>query len=604
MSVRQSLIVNDIREAINGVKRLGSSSFERIYFVDNNQKTIFKLPTGTEFIDKNTSNPFNFVLFATIHKPVYLSSKLKTTVGNIYFVYYRFEFIIYAILLWSMSIIASIIFIKKSKERLESEYRYGLKVKRDSILSEIAGQVAHDIRSPLAALDMVMKDIGKIPETKRLMIRSASTRIHDIANNLLQKNRELSNQTNITETKEELSTVLLPVIVESILTEKRMQFRHKIGININSNISESSYGLFTKLQPREAKRVISNILNNSIEILVDSGNITVDLFSKDDKEIELRIKDDGKGIPPEVLSKLAQKGETHGKKDGSGLGLYHARTSVNSWGGTLKIDSIVGIHTTIIIHLPKVEPPTSFVPQITLNANSTLVIVDDDESIHQVWNERLESINFKNYGIKVLHFSRPEDVALWVSKNDIPDTQFLVDYEYICDKSNGLDLIEQLDINGSSYLVTSRFEEKHVQKRCNNLNVGLIPKGMAGFIPMSITSDVLESYSDNAEKIVTVLLDNDALICTIWKSMADDKKIPLNVYSNPEELLQSLSTISKDSTFYIDSSLENGLKGEDIAKKLFDKGYKNLYLATGYEPEDFLHLSYIKGVIGKEPPWS
>ncbi|MBC8550237.1 MAG: hypothetical protein H8D23_11390 [Candidatus Brocadiales bacterium] len=64
-----------------------------------------------------------------------------------------------------------------------------------------------------------------------------------------------------------------------------------------------------------------------------------------------------------------------------------------------------------------------------------------------------------------------------------------------------------------------------------------------------------------------------------------------------------LEHLSKDSTFYIDSNLENDVKGEIVAKKLFDLGYRNLYLATGYEPDDFNEFTFLKGVQGKEPPW-
>ena len=52
-----------------------------------------------------------------------------------------------------------------------------------------------------------------------------------------------------------------------------------------------------------------------------------------------------------------------------------------------------------------------------------------------------------------------------------------------------------------------------------------------------------------------------------------------------------------------DSDLGEEIKGEYIAKNLYDQGYKNVYLATGYHPSDFDHLKWLKGVIGKTPPW-
>lgn len=473
---------------------------------------------------------------------------------------------------------------------------------RKTAIATLASQVAHDIRSPLAALDMVMKDLSAIPESKRLMMRSASTRIHDIANNLLQKNRDISQQLASNE-KEQLSTVLLPVIVEGILTEKRMQFRSIMGIKIISNIGAASYGLFAKVGPRELKRVCSNILNNAIESLAEAGNVIVDLSTDDKDGIELRIKDNGKGIPVDVLAKLGKSGVTYGKKGGNGLGLYRAKTSIESWGGSLEIESSVGVGTTIIIKLPRAEFPKSFVQKITLKPNSTLVIVDDDESIHQIWAGRLESVNFKSHNIKVLHFSSPADVKNWARSNDLKGSKLLVDYEYIGYIENGLDLIENSKLEEYSYLVTSRFEEKHIQDRCDQIGIGLIPKTMAGFVPLAICSEESVAADLSSEVTATIFVDDDDLVRLIWESSSSELDIPLKVYSDPYAMLKQLDTISKESTFYIDSNLENDVKGEDILKKLFELGYKNLYLATGYEPEEFEDLDYIKGVIGKEPPW-
>ncbi|MFH1357619.1 MAG: hypothetical protein ABII18_10875, partial [bacterium] len=54
-------------------------------------------------------------------------------------------------------------------------------------ISKVASQVAHDIRSPLAALNMVTHDLKQLPEDERIIIRSAVQRIQDIANDLASK---------------------------------------------------------------------------------------------------------------------------------------------------------------------------------------------------------------------------------------------------------------------------------------------------------------------------------------------------------------------------------------------------------------------------------
>ena len=57
----------------------------------------------------------------------------------------------------------------------------------------------------------------------------------------------------------------------------------------------------------------------------------------------------------------------------------------------------------------------------------------------------------------------------------------------------------------------------------------------------------------------------------------------------------------EDALVFIDVNLKEK-SGLDIAKQLHLKGFKNLFLTTSYEPEQFSNVSFIKGVIGKEPP--
>jgi signal transduction histidine kinase len=66
------------------------------------------------------------------------------------------------------------------------------KKKIDTELSKLARQVAHDVRSPLSALNVVMTTTTNLPENVRVMMRTAVNRIQDIASNLLEENRRLS----------------------------------------------------------------------------------------------------------------------------------------------------------------------------------------------------------------------------------------------------------------------------------------------------------------------------------------------------------------------------------------------------------------------------
>jgi signal transduction histidine kinase len=500
---------------------------------------------------------------------------------------------LFALVLW-------FIWIRVSKAYLLRPYLSQLlALERNQAIGKMAAQVAHDIRSPLAALGALESELGALDEDIRLMVRSAVNRIKDIANNLLHQNRTVHHKEPVPGSKlvhhEIASIVLLPSLIEPLITEKRMQFRSRIGIEIDGNLDASSYGLFASVQPAEFKRVISNLVNNAVEALKDSGRVTLSLSSFGQK-IELILRDNGRGIPPEILSKLGQRGETHGKEGGSGLGLYHARIAVESWNGTLSIDSKVGDGTSITLTLPKAASPEWFVSNLLIKPEATIVILDDDTSIHQIWQGRFDSLRVTEKGIEVVHLSTPEQLGKWINENPAASKMalFLSDYELGFEK-NGLTLIEEFDLGPQSILVTSRFEEPQIAEGCRRLNVRLIPKGMAGYVPIRLEVPL--------EKIDAVLIDDDRLVHMSWNMVAQTKGIQLKSFADPGSFFLESDRYDRTVPIYIDSNLGSGVHGEDVALKAHGLGFTKIYLATGYQPEQFTQHTFLQGVLGKEPPF-
>lgn len=471
-------------------------------------------------------------------------------------------------------------------------------------LGKFAAQVAHDIKSPLSALDLVVNDLTGLPEAKRTLVRSAVNRIKDIANSLLEKNREIiqgkavvstsTNQTQSLSTNEPKSIQLLSSIIEGIMTEKRMQFSAKPGIEINYQPNDSSYGLFADIQPTEFKRMISNLCNNAIEVLGEKGKVDL-LLEQTDSAIQIIIRDNGKGIPPEILKKLGQRGETHGKLGGSGLGLFHARSTIESWAGSLKIESEVGKGTDVIISLPKVKPPSWFVPELKVAQGATVVVMDDDNSIKEIWRQRLEEINAQNYFIEIIYFSNPDELEKWFNQDNKHKTAlFLLDFEIIGNKRTGLDIAELLNLGLQSILVTSRWEELQIQNRCARSKIRLIPKGLAGFVPMKIQKPL--------EKFDAVLIDNDDLVHMTWRSVANQYGKKLALFTEPKSFFLAIEGIDRSVPIYVDLSLNDGVNGLDLIPKIQELGFRKIYLSTGYEPDKFAGTPGVTAVVGKNAP--
>lgn len=473
--------------------------------------------------------------------------------------------------------------------------------KREAARGELAQQVSHDIRSPLAALDSVSTNISQLPEEQRLIIRSAVGRIGDIANQLLGSyRREAQAEARKEGSQEPAASVhadgyLLSSLIDPIITEKRLQFRPHLGIEIGARLDSAAYGHFACVEPTEFKRVLSNLIDNGVEALPGKGAVTVSL-SGQGGAVELKVDDNGKGIPPEVRERLGQRGETHGKPGGSGLGLYHARTCVEAWGGSLEIVSEVGRGTSLVVRLPAAPPPAWFVSRLELVPNNPVIVLDDDTTVHQIWQGRFDALAVREAGVEALHFSRAEELRVWVRSN--PDKAasalYLLDYELRGATETGLTLVEELNLGHQAILVTSRFEEKAILDECLRLNVRMIPKGLAGFVPVRC----LPSMRPDA-----VLIDDDHLVHSVWKVAARTSGKTLGAFSTPREFLAMVGQMDKTTPIYVDSNLGEGVRGEDFAKELHAQGFRNLYLATGRQRESLPVMPWIKEVVGKKAPW-
>lgn len=67
--------------------------------------------------------------------------------------------------------------------------------------------------------------------------------------------------------------------------------------------------------------------------------------------------------------------------------------------------------------------------------------------------------------------------------------------------------------------------------------------------------------------------------------------------------MNCIDALDANSTIFVDSDLGHGFKGEDVARKVYERGYRTIYFATGFESNKFQQLDFIKGIVGKAPPF-
>jgi len=223
-------------------------------------------------------------------------------------------------------------------------------------LSDLAKQVAHDIRSPLTALDFALAGV-EMPEERKRILLGASARIKQIANDLLDQSRGAKKPVLVAKEKHQeaprevtqrIRTSAGPII-KNIIEEKVISHPE---INFQFNISDD---LFVEAEPTMIGRMVSNILNNSIEALAGKEQATVEISAKKMSDrLAIYIQDNGKGIPEEVLIRIGESGFSYGKANGNGIGVSSAKAQLKMLGGDLQIMSKVDQGTMVVLTMPTI----------------------------------------------------------------------------------------------------------------------------------------------------------------------------------------------------------------------------------------------------------
>ncbi len=120
-------------------------------------------------------------------------------------------------------------------------------------------------------------------------------------------------------------------------------------------------GLRATVDPRHLRQMALNLVSNAIKFTPEKGRIEISVSSPDDKFLNVRVKDDGIGIPEkdldEVIKPFHQVAHSQTRAhEGTGLGLPITSSLAAMYGGHLLLRSAVDEGTEAVITLP-LEPP-------------------------------------------------------------------------------------------------------------------------------------------------------------------------------------------------------------------------------------------------------
>jgi signal transduction histidine kinase len=227
------------------------------------------------------------------------------------------------------------------QQRIETE--------RIAALARAASSISHDLRHYLAA---VVANAEFLYESDTLKInrdevyeeiKTAANQMTDLIDSL----RELSHQRSaITPVRTKIDQVIRRAI-EAI--HAKPEFRSARIILVARDDLE---GMF---DPRKLERVFFNLILNACEATLDgNGSVTVDA-QKTDKGFELRVHDNGAGVPASIQNTLFDPFVSFGKPNGTGLGLAIVSKIVQDHSGSVFVEKTSELGTTILVRLPVSE---------------------------------------------------------------------------------------------------------------------------------------------------------------------------------------------------------------------------------------------------------
>lgn len=251
---------------------------------------------------------------------------------------------------------------------------------------EFLAILGHELRNPLAPIltalhVMRLRSADPATERERAVIERQVSHLSRLVDDLLDVSRATMGKIDLRRERLDLATAVARAVeMAKPLIESR---RHHLQLSVPVG------ALFVEGDPVRLAQVIANLLQNAAKYTDPGGTIEVD-GRREGPDMIIRVKDNGRGIPPERLSSMFelfvqgdQLDRTHG---GLGIGLTLVRSLVQLHGGTVDAHSEgPGSGSEFVIRLPasardapRPAPATQPPPAGKAYQRKRVLIVDDD----------------------------------------------------------------------------------------------------------------------------------------------------------------------------------------------------------------------------------
>lgn len=233
--------------------------------------------------------------------------------------------------------------------------------------TEFLANMSHELRTPLNSVigfsDVMLADrVGAISREKRdeylSDIRESGLHLLDLLNNILDVAKIEMGKLTITD--EEINLEHTLKLCHRMVAERAASNNTRLELALPEDCPN------LRADPTRLKQSVLNLLSNSIKFSDGGGTVTTTAIMDGNGDLRISINDQGPGIPISemewVMEPFNRGRSSHvNSKEGSGIGLSLTASLMQNHGGSLDLESEVGVGTTATLHFPaaRVLPPRS-----------------------------------------------------------------------------------------------------------------------------------------------------------------------------------------------------------------------------------------------------
>jgi two-component system nitrogen regulation sensor histidine kinase NtrY len=223
---------------------------------------------------------------------------------------------------------------------------------REGAWREMAKQVAHEIKNPLTPMKLSIQYLVRAyqmrPDEIGPMMKRVSATLIEQIDSLARIATEFSNFAKMPTAENEYLSI--NHLVKSVYN----LFSENDDVDTKLDMAEEDFQVFGDKE--QLMRVLNNVIKNAIQAVPDDrkGRISVSLEKYVGKNIQIRVVDNGCGIPEDKRHAVFVPNFTT-KNSGTGLGLAISRKIIEQAGGQIYFESVEDEGTTFFIELPIAE---------------------------------------------------------------------------------------------------------------------------------------------------------------------------------------------------------------------------------------------------------